>query len=229
MSNEMNNLWKSMHKYELEVFPLLKKYNAIKEIEKNSNLEYVEIMRALQWLENKKLIQIKKEQKEIIILGKNGLKYKNNKLPEIRFIENIILNNNSSKELIEDKKNIYTIAELKEKSKLENDEFNIVLGLGRRLGLLIIEQGKVKINKDQIEIIRKQSGQHILEKIESGKHKLEDFDELEKHIIKELQKRKNILSIEKKNDVIVELTDLGKELILNIPRILMNLKNKKTN
>ena len=60
-----NKLVDSLSPLERKVIPFLKEKKLSKIVEK-SNLKDVEVMRALQWLENKELIKTKKEVKEII-------------------------------------------------------------------------------------------------------------------------------------------------------------------
>ena len=68
---ELKKLAEGLSKLERQVLPFLDKYNDIKTLEQVTKLKEVEIVRALQWLENKKLITIKEDQKQLIDLDKN--------------------------------------------------------------------------------------------------------------------------------------------------------------
>ena len=72
----MGDIVKTLHPLERKVLPLLKDNINSVELTIKSKLKDVEVMRALQWLENKKVLKIKLEMKEIIHLGELGKKYK---------------------------------------------------------------------------------------------------------------------------------------------------------
>ena len=57
---------------ERRVIPLLSNLSSFDDIVTKSGLQEVEVMRALQWLQNKKIILLKEDKKEVIDLGKNG-------------------------------------------------------------------------------------------------------------------------------------------------------------
>jgi phenylalanyl-tRNA synthetase alpha chain len=97
------------------------KWKDIFQIQKDSNLPIDSVRRAIQWLNEKKFIEIKKDKKESVeltILGKNNLK---NGLPERRLIQ--ILQNNNGK---------ISMSEIKNNNKLENSEINIAIGIARK-------------------------------------------------------------------------------------------------
>ena len=74
---EKNNikLIESLSPLERRVIPFLREEKLSRIIEK-SGLKDIEVMRALQWLENKEIIKTRKEIKEIVELDKNGVIYK---------------------------------------------------------------------------------------------------------------------------------------------------------
>ena len=83
----MSNLLKTLHAYEIEVLKLLIGESTVKELASESNLQEIQIKRAVQWLSNKGLIEANLINEKKIILGKNGLLYKEKSLPEIRFLK----------------------------------------------------------------------------------------------------------------------------------------------
>ena len=115
---EIKNLAEMLHPLERTVLPVLKENIELKEIIAKIKLQDVEVMRALQWLENKGIIKIKSDAKEIINLDSNGISYLKNKLPERRFLEAL------TKEL--------SLNEIKEKAKLNDEELSISLGIFKR-------------------------------------------------------------------------------------------------
>ena len=73
---------KTLHPLERKVLPILDKYTSLTDIEKETKLQEVEVMRALQWLQNKEILKIKGESKEVVNLDKNGKIYLRKGLPE---------------------------------------------------------------------------------------------------------------------------------------------------
>ena len=86
---EIGKIISALHPLERKVLPVLKETNSFEEIAEKTGLQKVEVMRALQWLQNKKIIRVDKKLKEQIELDENGIKYKNKGLPEKTFLESI--------------------------------------------------------------------------------------------------------------------------------------------
>src|SRR3989344_5845573 len=75
-----------LHPYERIVLPLLKQQNELSAISKTAKMQEIEVMRALQWLENKGIITINTEKKKVISLDQNGSRYQKEGLPEEQFL-----------------------------------------------------------------------------------------------------------------------------------------------
>ena len=80
-------LFESFHPLERKVFPLLRNHEDAETLMDASGLQEVEVMRALQWLQNKKLIVVKTKEETSVILGKNGRSYVKQGLPEKQFLD----------------------------------------------------------------------------------------------------------------------------------------------
>ena len=137
----MKDLIRSLHPLERKVVPNLKNNITLKELAKSSKLQEVEAMRALQWLENKKVLKSEQNITEEISLSDLGKKYLKKGLPERRLLEEV-------------KDKPLQIREL----KLEKDELNIALGelkkkaaiqLGKEIS--ITDQGKKLLEKETLE------------------------------------------------------------------------------
>ena len=76
MSSNNEKLIATLHPFERTVLPLLKKAKTLSELVSQSNLKDVEVMRALEWLENKKIISTQKKETSFVHLGENGKRYK---------------------------------------------------------------------------------------------------------------------------------------------------------
>src|SRR3989344_7084885 len=136
----MQKLLESLTPLERKILPLIKDNISLSELIKESHLQEVEVLRALRWLEAKKLIILKESSKEIIQLDKNGEIYKKKGFPEKRFLKAI----NESQ---------LTLEEIKAKADLDKNEVNISLGLLKRQNA--IEFGKkIKITKTGQELLR---------------------------------------------------------------------------
>ena len=82
-----DELLESLHPLERKVFPLLKEHDEVKALEAASGLQEVEVIRALQWLSNKKLIKTPvKQYRELAELDELGKRYLAEGLPEERFL-----------------------------------------------------------------------------------------------------------------------------------------------
>ena len=77
----------TLHPFERKILPLLKTTYSFSELVQKTSLKEVEAMRALEWLENKKIITLKKTEQKIIRLEKNGKFYQKHGLPEKRFLK----------------------------------------------------------------------------------------------------------------------------------------------
>ncbi len=198
----LDKLTQSLHPLERKVLPVLEKYNTVPAICNATGLKDVEVVRALQWLENKKIVKVDTSVSEIVILDKNGELYKKQGLPERRFLQAL-----GDKELLLDK--------IAGKAKLSRDELNICLGLLRKKALIhisqdkgfkvkITEQGKNSLKKELIE-------ESFLKKdfpIESASLLPE-----ERAALQSLRSRRAIIRVEQQKTKHVSLLPLGKQLL----------------
>ena len=193
----------TLHPLERKVFPLLLKYYSLKEIINVSGMQEVEVMRAVQWLNNKKLIFINETYEELIFLGENGKKYLETSLPERLFLNAI-----SEKSL--------TLDEIGAKTKLTREELEVSLGILRR-------KNAIEIHKIQtgISVSITSFGKKSLEK-ESFEEKFlkRDFPipvarltEEDRLLLDELKKRKDIINLETIKVKSLSLSEIGKEVM----------------
>ena len=76
---------RTLHQYERKLLQYIKQQTSFEEL-KQSGLEDVEIKRALQWLSNKGLVTVDRIVYETIELSEKGVNYKQNGLPQTRFM-----------------------------------------------------------------------------------------------------------------------------------------------
>lgn len=189
------NLIKTLHPLEIKVLNVIKNCKNLTEIINCSGLKYVEVMRALQWLENKNIIKTNKTEEEFIELDSNGIKYANINLPETRLL--FELKNGGKK--------------LNEIRTLDKQEIGISIGSLKKKAAIVMEKGFIKITPQGEKLIEKDSLEEsfLKKKFPLSISKLKDED---KFALNNLKTRKQIIKIEIKKTISIELLKLGKEL-----------------
>lgn len=195
----MEDLLKSLHPLERKVLPHLTDSISFDELVEKSGMKDIEVMRALQWLENKNVLKMEKEEKEILTLDKNGIHYAKEGLPENRFLKAVSGNN---------------LEDIGKKAKLDQNELSICLGLLKKRNLI-----DIKKDKELIVSITEEGKKQLNHKSDEEKF-LEldfpfDFSKLNKEQLKtanDLISRKEILKKEKKSLRTIILTELGKKV-----------------
>ncbi|MFH1771040.1 MAG: phenylalanine--tRNA ligase subunit alpha [archaeon] len=190
-----------LHPLESKTLPNIEDGITISELATKSSLKEVEATRAVQWMSNKKLVDIKSETKEIIDLDENGVKYAKEGLPERRFLKAIAGKNK--------------ISEIKKKAKLADDEINICIGSLKKKAAINIEK------KGELIISLTEPGKTLLKKEFLEETFLKKnfpilFSELnpeEKFSFDNLIKRKKIVKKDVKKIKTVFLTTLGKSVL----------------
>lgn len=183
---------------ERKVLPLLREKGAdIKDLMKKSGLNETGIMRALQFLENKKILGLVSEKRKIVSLGDNGVNYLKNELPERKLLN-----------ILAEKKEI-KLNEARQ-AKLSENEFKAALGALKKKAMVEVKEGKVILITSLQEITKKMLEELLLEALPLN------FNELKAeqlHAFKSLEGRKDIVRVEEKKEVRIELTELGKEIV----------------
>jgi len=200
---DLKHLVDSLHPLERKVLPLIAKNSSFERLVTESGLKDVEVMRSLQWLQNKKIIELKEEVKQIISLDKNGFLYLKEGLPEIRFLKSLT----DKPEPVDD---------LIKKSKIDSSELNICIGMLKKKAAINIEKDKnslmISITPHGKNLITKSSFE---ENLISSLKEPRDFSKLspeEKFAFDNLKSRKNIIKLDTVKEKSAFLTDLGKKL-----------------
>src|SRR3989338_6191945 len=199
---EIDEVIATLHAYERKVLPALKETSSFEKLAEITKLQKVEVMRALQWLQNKKLVRINKELKEQIALDENGIKYKKNGLPEIKFLKHIS-GGPTSLRAIQDQLN------------LGRQEIDICLGILRSKGAIQIKKnGDLTVQKTEI-------GEQLLGKISPEEIFLQkdfplyssELKDLDKLALENLRKRNRIIKAHIAKIINASPTELGKKII----------------
>ncbi|MBI4143530.1 phenylalanine--tRNA ligase subunit alpha [Candidatus Woesearchaeota archaeon] len=198
---EIKKLAESLNPVERKVLKVLDNFTSFHDILKAANLKDVEVSRALQWLQNKNVVRLKEQQKEIVSLDENGLRYLKSGLPERKFIDAI------------ERKS--SVSEIAKKSGLSDEEIAISLGALKSKAAIEIEKGK------ELLVSITDNGRHLLKHGFPEEQFLKErfpkesssLNEEEKFVLENLRKRKKIVKVELSKVINVELTETGKKLL----------------
>lgn len=198
---DIKKLAESLNPFERKVVKVLDNFSSFHDIIKVTGLKDVEAMRALQWLQNKNIIKAKEEQKELIYLDENGLKYLKYGLPERRFLESL--------------EKPSSIKDIAKKTGLSNEEITISLGA-------LKSKAAIEISKEKEIIVSiTERGKHLLKHGFPEEQFLKEkfpkeilfLNEGEKFVLDSLRKRKRIIRVDMSKSINAELTELGRKLL----------------
>lgn len=194
---DLQKILETLSPIERKVLPFLKNGLEMRTIAKNSGVSEIEIMRALQWLENKGALKVKSFSKEMVELGENGKAYATDGLPEKRFLD-----------ALERK---MKLDEIRKVAKLDENEIRICLGLLKSRYAISILGDEIEPTSERKLLLHEgfPDGM-LLKKLPKG---IDEMDEKERASVTRLLKRKGIIRKGVKKLKYVELTELGKKLI----------------
>ncbi len=190
----------TLHPLERKVLPHVQQKTQFSVIVEKSGLQEVEAMRGLQWLQNKKLVQVYSDVEEVVRLGVLGFQYKQGKLPERRFLDAF----QKEQKLL-----------LNEIAGLDSNETNTVMGKLRLANIITITKEPKGItvsltDSGRIFLKKRLPAEQFLEKnfpvaVKSLSHE-------EKEVLASLQKRKDIVTVELTKHVTASILPLGKQV-----------------
>jgi len=198
----MAKLIDKLHPLERKVLPELAGTDSFEELTQATGLKKVEVMRAIQWLENKGLASIEEHVENLVMLGVNGHKYLKKGLPERRLLDSI--------------SDAILLSDIEDKSELSREEINITIGVLRKRAAISVEKTskglKISITEQGRHL---KKGEFLEEKFLSKPFpfKPEDLGQEEKFAYTELKKRRDILKIDKVKTLTISLTTLGKDIL----------------
>jgi len=187
----------SLSPNEKKILPYIEE-KKISEICKKSNLDKVSVVRALEYLKNKKILNLSFKKKKTVEIGINGALYKKKGLPERRLLN--LLN----------EKRLLKLGDAQKQSSLSKNEFKASLGALKKKALIELKNGKIIFNANKEEISKKSLEEMFLESLPI---KYDSLSPEQTYALKSLQNRKNIIRITERKSIDIEITDLGKKLI----------------
>ncbi len=199
----------TLTKEEIKILEYLKEKNSAdsKKISEETNLEEIKVLRALQWLSNKKFIELKVEEVEEYKITSLGKKILKEGLPEERFLKILLEKEKNNEEI--------TIQEIQK--SFEKTEFNAAFGLLKKNNYITIEKGKLKITEKgkKIEFEIKKVLKQIEKKQTKEKDEKNEYENIDKNILKQLLERNFIEKVKKKR-FIAKITEEAKNYDYNI-------------
>lgn len=169
----------------------------ISEICKKSNLDKTSVIRSLEYLQNKNIVKIIYTKIQTIELDVNGALYLKKGLPERRLLNHL------------NEERILSLQDAQKKSGLSNDEFKASIGALKKKALIDLKNGKIILNANKSEIVRKTLEEQFLETLPVNYDSLSPEYKL---ALKSLQSRKQIIEIKEEKKIDIEITPLGKEI-----------------
>lgn len=191
----------SLSPNELKILQHLEERN-VGNICRKSNLDKTSVLRALEYLKNKKIVGLSYAKKEIVELGINGILYRKRGLPERKLLD------------VLGEKRILGFGEAQKKSGLSNEEFKVSLGILRSRMMVEIKNKKLVFNVNREEISKKLPEEMFIESLPLNYDSLND-EQIQ--LLKKLRKRRGLVKVKEESVVKIDITELGKEIIdLNI-------------
>ena len=196
INKEVKQILESLSPNERKILPYLEE--PIKNIQEKAGLDETSVLRALEFLSNKKILKLTQKIKKIIDLDVNGSLYKNKGLPERRLLY-----------LLSEKKSL-SLKDAKNQSKLSDNEFKAALGALKKKALLNLVKGNLILQAKTDEITKKSLEELLIEALPI---ELENLKDEQKLALQNLKSRKKIILIEEKKETTIQLTDLGKQIL----------------
>jgi phenylalanyl-tRNA synthetase alpha chain len=193
---DIKNIVDSLSPHERKILPYLGVRN-IDEICIKSGLDMTSVVRALTYLENKKIVKLTSESRKIVDVGVNGALYRKKGLPERRLI-NLIVN-----------KRVISLQDAQKQSSLSDDEFKAAIGALKKKAMIEIKNGKIMFNGSKEEVSKKTPEEIFIENLPLDCEKLSPE---QMYALKSLESRKGIIQIDEEKKTLIEITELGEKL-----------------
>ncbi len=192
---------------------------------KKTGLDQSKVHRAVEWLKEKKLLNIDEEIKQKFKITKKGEKCLKKGMPEKRFLKAI-----KNKEM--------TFEEIRKEADLDKNEFNAAIGYLKKEGFIKINNKKIKITKSgknkleskwkHDEILPVLKDWQFIDQIEIRLKELIPFL-IDRNLVEEEEFQIRNISLTDKGRKILPKIEFNDEIELVTPEIILNesWKNKK--
>lgn len=203
MAEDLDKVISSLHPLERKILPLVDKNSNVSRIVKDSGLSETEVNRAVQWLRSKRLVDVNESFKEVVELDSNGQRYLKELMPERRFYECLKATGKAK------------LSEIKKSARLSDDEFNICIGILKRLNAVEVKKDR-EITIALTEHWKKLEHAGFESESFLKKEFPVDVSQLsipEKNSLDGLKSRKNIVKVSLLKDTAVSITALGRDIL----------------
>jgi phenylalanyl-tRNA synthetase alpha chain len=193
-----------LHPLERKVLPSLKKgLKNFDDIVKDSKLQPVEVMRALQWLQNKKVVKLDEQVRQVVSLDANGKVYVEKGLPERRFL----------KAALKEK----GVDAISKSARLSKEEVGVCIGTLKKKAAIAVSKGPKGLQVELLPAGNALVDKEMLEEklLRNSKQglPLEDLKPEEAFAFEVLKSRKQLIKVDIVKKLSVKLTGVGKELV----------------
>lgn len=200
---DTNKIIESLSPNERKILPYLKE-KELDLIVSNSGLDKTSVLRALEYLQNKKIVNLIYSKSKLVELGINGALYKKRGLPERRLLD-----------LLSEKR-IIGLDQAQDQSGLSLDEFKASIGAIKKKALIDIKNGKINFIGN-MEDVSKRSLEEVF--IDSLPIDLAVLTPEQNYALKSLEKRKEIIEIKEVEKIEIQITQLGEQIINSSKKI----------
>lgn len=200
---DIDKLLCSLHPLERKVLPAIARFSSISDLAKRTQLKEVEVMRALQWLENRGMLCLEEAVKEVALIDKNGIAYAKEGLPERRFLN-----------ALQDRQ--LSLGEIASKARLSKEELSVSLGALKSKAAIEIKKGKeilVSLTDNGKALLVKELPEERFLKKEFPVDMVCLSDD-EKYAVGSMKDRRGIIRLELRREKAPKLTALGREVMV---------------
>ncbi len=202
---ELRKIADLLHPLERKVLPVLKQHSGAAALSTATGLQEVEVVRALQWLQNKKLAVLRTDLIETVALGSNGTQYAAHGLPEARFL----------KAASEKEQSVDAIAKA---ATLSQQEVGVCLGILRPKNAIAMRKDGstlyLKLTAEGARLREEPSKEsELLAQLAKGPMPAKTLSHAQKQIVEALRRRQGILETNVTRNKSGEITPLGEQLL----------------
>ena len=200
MQQNMQKIIESLSPNERKILPHLEQKN-LSDLAEKSKLDSTSTLRALEFLSNKRILEISSKEEKIIEIGVNGVLYTKQGLPERRLAHLMV------------EKSSISLKDAQQQSGLNNNEFKAALGVLKKKALINLINGRIVLSGNKEEISHKTLEEKFLESLP---RLMESLEPQEKFAFENLKSRKEIIEVQDGKVVNFSVTDLGRQ-IMKVP------------
>jgi phenylalanyl-tRNA synthetase alpha chain len=204
MRRDVNEIIAKLHPLERKVLPALQKATSLHEIVSVSGLQEVEVMRALQWLQNKGVLQLKQKIQELVEIDIHGKEYIEKGMPEKRFLKALKESNG------------LTFAQIQENAGISQQEVQVCIGLLKRQDAIDMKKDGdlvVSLTDKGKEIMGHQTDEEKLLKSLEFPRETASLTDQENKAMEVLLQRPKLVKVTVLKLRSITLTAVGKELV----------------